>query len=84
MELALGGVGMNGLKSFVPELIQQKGWDTKTFAAYCMLAGMGQNTAYRLARGETEFTISTLQKVADILGVSSFTDLIDVENQSEP
>ncbi len=77
--MLFGGVGMNGLKSFVPELIQKKGWDVKTFAAHCMLVGMGQSTAYRLARGETNFNIETLQQIMDILEVSSISELVDVE-----
>lgn len=79
MELVLGGVGMNGLKSFVPELIQRKGWDAKTFAAHCMLSGLGQDTAYRMARGDTDFTVDTLRKVAKILDVSSISQIMDLE-----
>lgn len=79
MELVLGGMGVNGLKSFVPDLIQKKGWDTKRFVATCMLNGLGQDTAYRLARGDTNFTTDTLYKVAEILGASTLVELIDIE-----
>ena len=73
------GTGTNGLKSFVPDLIQKKGWDTKRFVATCMLSGLGQDTAYRLSRGDTNFNTDTLRKVAEILGASTLTDLIDIE-----
>jgi hypothetical protein len=79
MELVIGGVGMNGMKSFVPELIQKKGWDTKAFVAHCMLAGMGSDTAYRLARGDTNFKVDTLRQAAAILGVSTISDMIEIE-----
>lgn len=68
---------MDKLKSFVPDLLAKKGWSTKTFAAKCMLAGMGQDTAYRMARGETNFNVDTLKQVAAILGVSSISEIID-------
>lgn len=76
-----GGVNMGAkrLVSFVPELIARKGWDTKTFVGYCLLNGLGQDTAYRMIRGETNFTTDTLAKVADILGVSNIQDMIDLE-----
>lgn len=79
MEFVMGGMGMSEIKSFVPELIQRKGWDTKTFAAHCMLAGMGQETAYRLARGDTNFNVDTLRRVAAILGVSTIGEVMDIE-----
>lgn len=79
MEFVIGGMGTNGLKSFVPELIQAKGWDTKTFVAHCMLAGMGADTAYRLARGDTNFKVDTLRQVAAILGVARISELIELD-----
>ena len=66
-----------GLKNFVPELLAQKGMDKNTFIAYCMLAGMGQDTAYRLARGEVDFTTKTLEAARKVLGVPSISDIID-------
>lgn len=70
---------MVGLRNNVPELLSKLGWDTRTFAAYCMLRGIGQDTAYRLARGNTNFTIQTLAVVADVLGVKSIGDIIDID-----
>jgi transcriptional regulator with XRE-family HTH domain len=67
------------LKSFVPELLEKKGWDTKTFVAYCMLAGMGANTAYRLARGETNVSVDTLSIAAQVLGVDTISEVIDLD-----
>lgn len=69
------------LVNHLPELLKKKGWNTNTFIAYCMLAGIGQDTAYRLARGETNFTTQTLAKIVNVLGVSSICDIVDVEEQ---
>lgn len=69
---------MGTLKNHVPELLAAKGWDTKTFVAYCMLAGLSQDTAYRLTRGETNFTSDTLKVVADVLGLQSISQVIDI------
>jgi hypothetical protein len=66
-----------GLRNFVPELLAQKGMDTKTFVAYCMLEGLGQDTAYRLVRGEVDFTTKTLAVVRKVLCVRSLSELID-------
>jgi hypothetical protein len=65
------------LINFVPELLAAKGWDTKTFVAHCMLAGLSQDTAYRLARGDINFTTVTLQVVAEILDQPSISKVID-------
>jgi hypothetical protein len=68
-----------GLRNRIPDLLTNKGWDTKTFVAYCMLEGLGQDTAYRLIRGETDFTTKTLATVAKVLGVRSICEIIDVD-----
>ena len=70
---------MVGLSNKTPALLARLGWDTKTFAAHCMLKGIGQDTAYRLMRGETNFTTQTLAVVAEVLGVSSISEIIDLE-----
>lgn len=70
---------MGKLKSHIPELLKQKGWSVKRFVAQCMLADLGQDTAYRLARGETNVKSDTLRVVAQILCVTSISDLIDIE-----
>jgi hypothetical protein len=70
---------MGKLVSFVPRLLEEKGWDLKTFVGYCLLANLSQDTAYRLARGETGFTIETIKTVAKIFEVSSISDVIDIE-----
>jgi len=74
---------MVGLRSHVPELLSKLGWDTRTFAAYCMLKGIGQDTAYRLARGDTNFTTQTLSVVADVLKVDSIADIIDIDPRAK-
>jgi hypothetical protein len=70
---------MGELVSFVPRLLEEKGWNVKTFVAHCMLAGLSSDTAYRLARGETGFTVDTMKTVAEVLGVSSISNVIDIE-----
>ena len=70
---------MGKLVSHIPELLAKKGWSAKDFVAHCMLAGMGQSTAYRLANGETNIQPATLQLAASVLGVSSITEIIDIE-----
>lgn len=69
---------MGTLVNHVPELLRRKGWDVKTFAAKCMLAGLSQDTAYRLVRGETQFTTETLATVAGVLGVSRLGEIIEM------
>ena len=71
---------MGQLKSRVPDLIASKGWDTKTFTAHCMLAGISSDTAYRLARGDTNFRPETLRVAAGVLGVNSISDIVDFNN----
>jgi DNA-binding Xre family transcriptional regulator len=56
--------------SRIPEMLVKKGWDTKTFVANCMLAGMSQQTAYRLAGGDMNVRLSSLEVAAQVLGTS--------------
>ncbi|RJX17511.1 MAG: hypothetical protein C4575_12775 [Desulforudis sp.] len=72
---------MGKLKNHVPELLVEKGWDIKTFVAHCMLAGLSQDTAYRLSRGETNFNTETLRVIADIFELSSLGKVIDIVEQ---
>lgn len=72
---------MGKLKNYVPELLVEKGWDTKTFVAHCMLAGLSQDTAYRLSRGETNFNTETLRVVADLFNLPSLGKVIDLVEQ---
>jgi hypothetical protein len=76
-------IGMGKLISFVPDLLDQKGWDKKTFAAYCMLRKMSQDTARRLAEGETNFNTETLRIAAEVLEVKSIADLIDLSFEEQ-
>jgi hypothetical protein len=55
------------LVSHVPRLIEERGWTKKEFTAYCMLAGLSDFTAKRLADGETDFNTSTLLVAARVL-----------------
>jgi len=66
--------------SHVPELLAKKGWSSKTFVANCMLAGMGQGTAYRIASGDTNIKVETLRVVASVLGVS-IGEIIEISEQ---
>ena len=74
---------MARLKNRLPELLTRKGWDKKVFIAHCMLAGLGQDTAYRLVRGETNFTTEKLGTIAEVLGVPSIGDIIDIDEEVE-
>lgn len=69
---------MARLVNRVAALLAVKGMEPKEFVAYCMLAGMGQDTAYRLVRGDTNFTVDTLATVADVLKVRSLSEIIDI------
>lgn len=73
--------GMSKLVSYVPQLLASKGWDVKTFAAYMMLKGAGQDTAYRLARGDTDVTTKTLELAAEVLEVCSIAQIMDVDKE---
>lgn len=70
---------MAGLVNKAPALLSRKGWDSKTFVAHCMLIGIGSDTAYRLVRGDTNFTTQTLAVFAKVLDVTSISDIIDIE-----
>jgi hypothetical protein len=73
-------IGMAGkLVSRVPQLLEQKGWNARTLAGHMMIRGSSPDTAYRMARGETQFTTETLLMAADILGCKSIAELIDAE-----
>lgn len=74
---------MTGLCNKTLPILARLGWDSKKFAAECMLKGLGQDTAYRLVRGETNFQTQTLAMVADVLGVPSIADIIDIERADE-
>jgi VIT1/CCC1 family predicted Fe2+/Mn2+ transporter len=67
------------LVSHVPELLNRLGMDSKTFKAKCMLAGMSEDTARRLINGETQITPKNLAIAASVLGVSSISEIVDVE-----
>lgn len=71
---------MGKLHSHVPELLVKKGWTKQQFIAHCMLAGMSSDTAYRLARGDTNFSTSTLNVVVSVLGLSSISEVIDTND----
>jgi len=65
----------------VPQLLRQKGWNNKTFVIRCMEADLGQDTAYRFLRGDTNFTAETIAAVARVLGVSTMGEVIEMAEQ---
>jgi len=67
------------LVSRIPALLARKGWDLNTFKARCMLAGLSDFTATKLANGETNVTTATLAVVARVLEVASISELVDIE-----
>ena len=74
---------MSGLKSSVPDLLVETGWSVRTFVAHCMLAGIGMDTAYRVARGGTNVKAQTMAAIAKILDVPSISDIIDIDGSDE-
>lgn len=74
---------MGLLVNKVADVLARKGWDNKTFVAYCMLGGIGQDTAYRLTRGDTNFNTNTLAQIAQIINVASISELIDLDHPQE-
>jgi len=72
---------MGELKNHVPELLAAKGWSITHFVKLCILSDLSQDTAYRLARGETNFTSETLKTIAEIFDLSSISQVIDIADQ---
>jgi len=66
-------------KSSIPDLLRSKGWSKQYFTGQCMVAGLSYDTARRLAKGDTQFTVDTLATVARVLGVSSISELVDFD-----
>lgn len=64
--------------SHIPELVRARHYKKTEFVGLLMVNGIGQDTAYRLVNGETNFTIDTLSKVASILG-AGLGDLISFD-----
>ena len=52
--------------SHVPKLLEKRGWGAMDLVRK---AELGIDTAYKLARGETDFTIQTLEKLCKVFGV---------------
>ena len=67
-----------GMKSHVPALLKNTGWKNSEFTARCGMAGISQDTAYRLLRGETNFKSGTIATVARIFGVSKLDEIIEL------
>lgn len=67
------------LISHVPALLEKKGWNGRMLAGHMMIRGSSPDTAYRLARGETNFNMETILVVAEILGCKSISELIEFE-----
>lgn len=74
-----------GLKlvSHVPELLELKGWNGSMLAGHMLIRGSSADTAYRIARGEVQFTTETLLLVAEILDCKSIAELIDIAREDE-
>ena len=52
--------------SHVPKLLESKGWGAMDLVRR---ANLGVDTSYRLARGETDFTVQTLGRLCEVFGV---------------
>ncbi len=67
------------LVSFIPQLIAQKGWSEREFTKRCIMADLSTDTAYRLMRGETNLSTSTLLTLAiQVFQVDSICKLVDL------
>lgn len=66
------------IKSFVPELIAQQGWNEREFIAYCMLQGLSQTTAQRAARGATSLNTDTMERLVRVFKLERLSQLIDL------
>lgn len=71
----------NELVSHIPELLAKKKWSVKKFKAHCMLEGLSDFTAMRLANGDTNVNTETLLKVKTVLGVDSISELIEFDGE---
>jgi hypothetical protein len=65
-------------KSKIPGLIEEKGFTIKQFVAYCMLAGISQTTAYKMATGATDVSIPSLAAAAVVLK-TTIGNLLEIE-----
>jgi hypothetical protein len=64
--------------SHVPELLAERKWTPKMLASKFMWVGGSSQTAYRLARGDTEVSMKTLEIAVEVFEVDSTTDIMDV------
>jgi hypothetical protein len=64
--------------SFIPRLISEKEWTLQEWRGYCMVKGLSVDTADRLAGGETNITLSTLAKVADVFGIYDIDKIVNI------
>lgn len=62
---------MGDLVSRVPELLELRGWT----AMDLIRRGLTYNTAYRVARGETEITLKIVKQLCDIFEVATVDQL---------
>lgn len=70
---------MGTLKSNVPELLRERGMTPMDLVRL----GLPFNTAYRAARGETDFRMSTAAKLCDAFGVSTLDEVVKYIKDSE-
>ena len=61
------------IKSKIPELMEQKG----VRAVDLIAANISNQTAYRIARGETNLNLKTLEVIMEILGTRDFNDVLE-------
>jgi len=65
-------VKVGALVSRVPELLAARGWS----ALDLVRRGLTYNTAYRIARGDTDVTAKTLCQLVDIFELESISQVL--------
>lgn len=72
---------MGAVVSRVPELLQERGWGAMDLVRR---ANMGVGTAYKVAGGDTDFTIETLAKLCTLFGVPIQEVVTFVADEEQP
>lgn len=69
---------LRGVRSNIPALIKAKGWTADEWRGACLLhAHLSTKTADRLYNGDTNVKVSTLKRIAPLLGAKSISDLVE-------
>jgi DNA-binding Xre family transcriptional regulator len=73
LEIKTTEANMGTFINKIPKLLEERGLTPMDL----IHQGMAYNTAYRVARGELDFTLTTALQLCNILGVNSLDDIIE-------